>query len=194
MDIMVPNPKRIALKEWAVVAKALAQGRQVVLLRKGGIEEEEEGGFRLRHQEFFLFPTFEHQHQDYLRPEFVPYFQASLAEQPVNGEEIVFSGLATVAGIEVASDLEKLRRLSGFHIWNDAYIEMRYRYKPDIPLYLLLVRAYRMEPVHIEARPAYRGCKSWVELESDVEARGLEAVLNHEEFDRQCSEIRSLLG
>ncbi len=193
METMAPNPKRIALKEWAVVGKALGQGRQVILLRKGGIKEEE-GEFRLRHGEFFLFPTFEHQHRDYLRPEFVPYFQASVAEQSVSGEEIVFSCLATVNGIEVVSDLDKLRRLSAYHIWNDTYVEMRYRYKPETPLYLLLVRAYRMQPVRIEARPAYRGCKSWVELDSEVEARGIEEVLSDEEFDRKCLEIRALLA
>lgn len=31
---------RIALKEWAVVVKALRQGRQIFLLRKGGIAEQ----------------------------------------------------------------------------------------------------------------------------------------------------------
>ena len=28
-----------ALKEWAIVCKALAEGRQILLIRKGGIEE-----------------------------------------------------------------------------------------------------------------------------------------------------------
>jgi hypothetical protein len=32
-----------ALKEWAVVCKALEEGRQILLLRKGGIMEYKQG-------------------------------------------------------------------------------------------------------------------------------------------------------
>ncbi|HVZ81376.1 MAG TPA: DUF1802 family protein, partial [bacterium] len=50
----------IALKEWAVVLKALEEGKQTILLRKGGIAEEG-GEFKPEHPEFFLYPTFEHE-------------------------------------------------------------------------------------------------------------------------------------
>ena len=49
-----------ALKEWAVVCRALEEGRQTVLLRKGGILEFREG-FEVKHDRFMLFPTYEHQ-------------------------------------------------------------------------------------------------------------------------------------
>ena len=50
----------IAFKEWAVVCRALAEGRQALILRKGGIAEGRDG-FGFRHSEFFLFPTFFHE-------------------------------------------------------------------------------------------------------------------------------------
>ncbi|MGH9628683.1 MAG: DUF1802 family protein, partial [Bryobacteraceae bacterium] len=59
----------IALKEWASVVSALGTGRQILLLRKGGIVEARRGGFELRHHEFLFFPTYEHQHADSLKPE-----------------------------------------------------------------------------------------------------------------------------
>jgi hypothetical protein len=57
-----------AFKEWAVICRALAQGRQRVILRKGGIVEPG-GQFQLAHREFLLMPTFLHQSAESLVPE-----------------------------------------------------------------------------------------------------------------------------
>ena len=55
------------------------------------------------------------------------------------------------------------------HVWTAPLLDMRFNYKPENPLYLLLVRAYRLhEPVTITNTPAYAGCKSWVPLEQAV--------------------------
>src|SRR2546426_7396569 len=52
--------KSVGFKEWAIVCQALGEGRQSVILRKGGIAEGRDG-FAFRHREFFLFPTFFHE-------------------------------------------------------------------------------------------------------------------------------------
>ena len=54
---MIMNVTIAALKEWAIVCKALEEGRQVLLLRKGGIMEYRQG-FEVKHNNFLLFPTF----------------------------------------------------------------------------------------------------------------------------------------
>ena len=46
----------IAFKEWAAICEALSAGRQIIILRKGGIHEGREG-FRVQHREFWLYPT-----------------------------------------------------------------------------------------------------------------------------------------
>ena len=56
-----------ALKEWAVTIKALDEGKQVFLLRKGGIREKE---FKLLHDVFLLYPSYEHQKSELLKPEY----------------------------------------------------------------------------------------------------------------------------
>src|SRR3954465_5772349 len=56
----------VALKEWQIVCDALASGRQILLLRKGGILEAI-GGFELEHREFLLFPTFVHQNCEMIK-------------------------------------------------------------------------------------------------------------------------------
>jgi hypothetical protein len=60
----------IALKEWSAVVTALDRGAQIFLLRKGGIVEAKRG-FEPRYAEFLFFPTTEHQHARYLKPQWV---------------------------------------------------------------------------------------------------------------------------
>lgn len=62
----------LALKEWAVVCQALAEGKQIFILRKGGIQEKE---FQVKDQEFLLYPTLEHQSREEIKPEFHDLFK-----------------------------------------------------------------------------------------------------------------------
>ncbi|EFP37656.1 hypothetical protein TMHG_02029, partial [Mycobacterium tuberculosis SUMu008] len=55
-----------ALKEWSAAVHALLDGRQTVLLRKGGIGEKR---FEVAAHEFLLFPTVAHSHAERVRPE-----------------------------------------------------------------------------------------------------------------------------
>ena len=64
----LPNDLRVALKEWAVVCAALGSGRQIILLRKGGIYESA-GEFEIEHRQFLLFPTYLHQNAGMLKDE-----------------------------------------------------------------------------------------------------------------------------
>ena len=69
----------IALKEWAVVCKALEMGKQILLLRKGGILEYR-NGFEIKHNKFFIYATYEHQSKDSIKNEFIPYLETLLYE------------------------------------------------------------------------------------------------------------------
>ena len=57
-----------AFKEWAVICQALADGKQALILRKGGIAEAGDD-FQVEHTRFWLFPTFVHQQRDGIKPE-----------------------------------------------------------------------------------------------------------------------------
>jgi len=55
------------------------------------------------------------------------------------------------------------------HIWTSPLIDMRFNYKPQNPLYLLLVRTYRLaKPVTVDNTPEYAGCKSWCRWTSQL--------------------------
>ena len=61
-----PTSLQVALKEWAVVCRALESGRQIILLRKGGIYEAA-GEFEVENREFLLFPSYVHQNLKMLK-------------------------------------------------------------------------------------------------------------------------------
>ena len=69
----------IAFKEWAVTVRALAEGEQLVTLRKGGIREPDKH-FALEHDRFFLYPTFDHQRGDLVRESHQPELRRALEE------------------------------------------------------------------------------------------------------------------
>src|SRR5260370_32014061 len=73
-----------AFKEWAVICTALAQGKQALILRKGGIAEAA-GDFVVEHTRFWLFPTYTHQQRDGIQPEALPLLEKALAEKPPAG-------------------------------------------------------------------------------------------------------------
>src|SRR5687767_15539791 len=55
------GPRMIpGFKEWTLVCKALGEGAQSLIIRKGGIAEGR-AGFRFQHEEFLLFPTLFHE-------------------------------------------------------------------------------------------------------------------------------------
>src|SRR5438105_15223558 len=75
----LPDSLQIALKEWAAVCSALETGRQMILLRKGGIYEAA-GEFELENRRFVLFPTYLHQNLAMLKPEAHAGFEPRSAE------------------------------------------------------------------------------------------------------------------
>ena len=192
-DVGQPNACQVALKEWAVTEQALAQGRQILLLRKGGIHEEGKD-FRVIHPEFLLYPTFEHQREELLQPEYQSGLQKLLAE-PRTEDQINFSHWATVEEVIEVSEQDMVDHLSPHHIWTNAYAQSRLHWKPMLPLSVLLLRVYRMEqPVTVPFLPEYRGCTSWVDIITDVHMGKLKPVLSDEEFQRRVDEIKGSLG
>jgi len=189
----LPDSSQIALKEWAVTVQALAQGRQVLLLRKGGIHEEGKD-FRVIHPEFLLYPTYEHQREDLLKLEAQPSLKQLLAETP-KSDTITFSHWAQVAEIIEVAEQERVDDLSGHHIWTDAYAQSRLHWKPMLPLSIVLLRVYEMEhPVSIPWTKEYGGCTSWVETLPKIELGQMQPALADQEFQRQVDEIKGSLG
>lgn len=158
---------RLALKEWAVVVRAVGEGRQSILLRKGGIADEA-GAFRLKEQEFFLYPTFEHQVAALLRPDRADDIPLSVEQRPAPGKVLLDTYVEAIDSRVITSEAEAAGFLAG-SIWSIDYVRQRLAYKPEKPLLLVTVRAHRLWRPHlIKETPAQAGCVSWVPLDAPL--------------------------
>jgi hypothetical protein len=178
-----------ALKEWAIVCKATEDGKQVLLFRKGGIMEYR-NGFELKHKNFFLFPTFEHQSIDSIRNEYKAELESLENQHDINKDQknINLSNknnfdltqnitninlFVEVTYFNEIKDINKLEKLEKFHIWSLDYVKMRFNYNPKKPLYLMLLRTYKLnDAIKIHNKPEWSGCKSWIRI--DLEDNALE--------------------
>jgi hypothetical protein len=70
-----------AFKEWAAICAALGEGLQTLIIRKGGIDEGREG-FRVAQQEFWLFPTYQHEAALGLEHDALPILERVESQRP----------------------------------------------------------------------------------------------------------------
>ena len=155
-----------ALKEWSIVCKALEDGKQSILLRKGGILEYKEG-FEVSQKIFLLYPTLEHQAGEYVQSKYLQEFEF----QKTNDGNIkettnTINILARMEDIQEFGDDSVLSKLEKYHIWNEKYVRMRMKYNPKKPMNALLLRVYRLpESISVDVQPEWAGCKSWIDIE-----------------------------
>jgi len=190
---MLPNQSQIAFKEWAVTVNALAQGRQVLLMRKGGIHEVTKD-FRVAHPEFLLYPTYEHQNADLLKASSQSLFEETLTNS-IPTDTITFSNWAQVTETIKVVELEKVQELSNHHIWTNQYTESRLRWKPMVPLSIMLLRVFKLEePVTIPWIKEYAGCTSWVEIMPKINLGQLTPAMDDSDYQNSVASIKDCLG
>ena len=139
----------VALKEWDLVVSDLLAARQAILLRKGGILEAE-NEFALEHHRFLFWPTYVHQDPAMTKPE----RRRELKRAATEPGEVMIRGYGEVAKIfEVPREggRAKVDRLFDMHLWDVPLIDMRFAYRAEKPLYVVVVRAYRLpEAVRVD--------------------------------------------
>lgn len=165
----------LAFKEWAYIVDALGQGKQSIIIRKGGISEEG-GDFSLKGQRFLLFPTQFHQAKEMIKEEWMPdlridqYFPAQ--------DKVRIEYFAEVAASSLIKEYEILEKLNSQHAWKPEVIKERFN-RWDKSVHLLIVQVYRLtSPYELEMTPEFGGCKSWLELKGAPELSGT-LVVNH---------------
>jgi hypothetical protein len=210
----------IALKEWAIICKALEDGRQILLLRKGGIMEYRKG-FELKHNEFLLYPTFEHQSMESIKAEYKEKLKEILEEQNkyirkeidkdnknfnIDNTNII-KLFAKVEDVVEISDKVTLSKLRDYHIWSDEYVMTRMNYNPSKPMSILLLRIYKIKkPLIIDINDKWSGCKSWIDIEKDIDIQNshnieilnnekalIDPVLNDDIFYESVHKIRKII-
>jgi hypothetical protein len=181
-----------AFKEWAVICRALAEGRQALILRKGGIAEAGDD-FQVAHRRFWLFPTYTHQQRAGIKPEAVPLLEQVAAEQPPAGV-VRLSHFAEVAGIYHVHDLVPALVLGHLYLWSEDTVRARFAYRQP-GLYVLPVRVYRAAQAwDLPDTPAYAGCRSWVHLDRPLPTKGAVPVLNDADFHHLLETLDKVLN
>ncbi|GAB1539527.1 DUF1802 family protein [Scytonema sp. NUACC21] len=180
-----------ALKEWAVAIDALESGKTIMLLRKGGIHERG-GSFQVAHKQVLLYPTYEHQQPVLLKPEY-----ASLVIPVTSGwhpDTVRIGSWAEITDIYPVSEESIVKALEPFHIWSESFVSDRLKWKPRVPLYVLLLRVYKLPQAReIPYRSEYGGCKSWIDLVESISRHGAEPVLSDLEYNELVTEISSIV-
>ena len=184
---------QVALKEWAVVCRALEEGRQSVLLRKGGIIEETRD-FKLVQRRFLLFPTYEHQDVASVQEPYRRWFAETLDARP-DGDVVRISSGADVTDLFLTHDLDALLALSESYAWSEEYIRMRMAYKPRKPMNVVVVRTWKLpSAVDVGVLEHFAGCKSWVPLDVEIDTTGATMVLDDAQHAAVVEGVASTLG
>lgn len=181
----------LALKEWHVVAEAIARGDQVLTIRKGGIGEK---AFAVAGSAFWLYPNWEHQQAAEVKRAWHGELARSNRERPTDGKIPIRCHCTVEAAWEV-TEAEPLAALAGWHLWTPAYAESRLKWRPTKPLTVLLLRAAALiEPFPLTPDEAYGGCKSWIELAEEPPADRLIPALTDHAFGLRADAVREALG
>lgn len=169
------NALRHALKEWAVICRALAEGQQALLIRKGGIAESS-GEFAVEQQRFWLFPTYVHQQNAGVVPEAASLLEQAEADRPPP-DIVRLTHFAEATGTYIIRELADAWRLAGLHCWSPQTVQSRFEYRwPGLSV--LAVRVYRAPQVFDLPNTAeYAGCRSWVALDRALPTEGATPVL-----------------
>ena len=149
---------KTALKEWSKTEKAIERGEQVLLFRKGGINDNNNSGFQILENQFVIFPTSFHSANNGGESDAMPDMK--------KGDSVPFSIVCRITRAWQTSDKSVIKALEKFHALREDEIVSRVNYKPNEPYSILEVRAYVL-PKDEYALPAdvekYGGCKSWIE-------------------------------
>lgn len=175
-----------ALKEWAVICKALEDGKQTILLRKGGILEYRDG-FQIKHNVFLLYPTFEHQSIKYIKSSYHNKLDSEYMNT-ISREKNVISIIAKVELVKEVQNPHSLSQIDKYHIWNENFIETRMKYNPNKSMSVLLLRVYRLpENLFVTERKEWTGCKSWIDIDIPNCANSL--VGKNSEDEQMCKPV-----
>ena len=181
----------IAFKEWASVCDALLDGRQTIILRKGGVSEGTAPGFFVpEHSEFWLYPTWVHQAEQGVR-------EGATGATPspsIPGDGTVpIRALVRVELLGYVETEESLPSLEEHHVLTALRLSSSGSVTRRPGLWVLVARVWRHEPGHsIALTPEHAGCKTWVMLEQPLATRGLTPVFDEEAWKQRRERLHNL--
>jgi hypothetical protein len=146
-----------------------------------------------------LYPTFEHQKPELLKSDYAE--NVTPVASGWHPERVRIGSWASITDLwPIAVETEEMAAsvqsaLQPYHIWNDRFVRDRLQWKPRQPLYLLLLRTYRLaEPREIAYTQAYGGCKSWIELTEAIATVDSFPVLDEGTYSNLRDRLREIVA
>ncbi len=162
-----PDWRPVAFKEWQLVADAIAQGEQSVLLRKGGISEGK-AGFQWLHSRFFLFPSHFHEQAQQVLPLEDGSLRCWERRPDLAEDDVVFSVYVETLATGRLGSWEEVQRLAPYHIWREEIVRERFAWGDEPGIAWAVIRAWNLPtPWILKDRSSFGGCRSWFGLPSD---------------------------
>jgi hypothetical protein len=169
------------LREWTSVCDAIEAGRNLVLIRKGGIAEGKHG-FELKKTFFGLLPTLFHQVKS----------DNPAADAPEPPRVVTLICQLVEAYLVPSATL--LETIGAFHAYTPEQLAKRQHYKPERPLNLLIVRPFRLrQPIEIAPGEVRTVCRSWDEISLTAGMGGIEPVLDATRCEQAIDQLRQAI-
>lgn len=189
-----PRVVLTGFKEWGAVIRALEEGDQTCIIRKG---KKKEDVFNLSQRRFWMVPTYSHQKEDYIQPIYRDYLEESQVNRGEAGEGKVHIQCWVQAKtlIKITKN-QRLNWVTNHTIYSPRCLQERFQLQPNEALHMLVVRAYKLsDPRHLEAPEGHDTCTaqggdSWVELHQRIPLTRDNPALSDEEFEERKSTLR----
>ncbi len=182
-----------AFKEWAIIVESLGRGDQILIMRKGGLDEGPRG-FEIQHARFWLFPTAYHQQRDQVTSEAAARWTEESGENNQDQTVLVRYGCEIVRHFELTRP-EQITALRGHHVWSDKTLLQRMTWGNRDCLHALVVRTFEArKPCEIPMHGDYGGCKSWIHLHTVPDEQNARPVLNTDGFEQKLLSLMQAIS
>jgi hypothetical protein len=171
---------------------ALGCGEVIGIVRKGGIREQR-AGFRVRSDQFLLYPTRFHASVDQLDRRLVarlaPAHAAMAPDGSVRIEYVAYPTLHLTV-----SDLGQLKLVRHELGLSQSALEARFNYRRPGVEFIALRVARLPAPVVVPEMRRYAGCVSWVELDDAIACDEAVPVVSELDFQQRIEALGALVG
>lgn len=182
------NNSNYAFREWNKVCYAIKNGKQSILIRKGGIHEGKKG-FKWSHDKFFLLRSYYHFENKLLKDS---YIEKNLE----TSNNLHLEVYCEIVLKKFVSNKEIINKLFSYHVYNQNLIDERFNYNDVKGLNIAVIKTYKLKnPINVGKTEDYKGCKSWFLINNKYLQNNLKmhAILDEDDFTNLFNNLKIIL-
>ncbi len=182
----------MAFKEWAIVCQALEEGKQTIVLRKGGVKEVD-GELQPEHPEFFLYPTYGAHVAEGIKPDWRPRLH-KLDKEAKDTKHVHFRLYAIVESVHKVTDWEVAKSLIPFTILSDQEMEKEFNAGDQPGLFVFILRVHSLAvPMEMLRKAAHDKDPIWAPLGTSLFTAGAFQVIPEGAWPYTRDKIRKMV-